>query len=242
MAQRSAKVVPESISYVEAHGTATKLGDPIEIRALTQVFGKSKEKYCAVGSVKTNLGHLDAAAGVTGFIKTVLCLKNKTLVPSLHFKSPNPEINFEEGPFYVNSELKEWEKKEFPLRAGVSSFGIGGTNAHVILEESPVEGTPAKESSPQLITLSAKTRGALIRQEAQLKEYLTLNRELNVVDVAWTLQNRHSFDYRSAFVAEGIDDIIESLEKSVEPGKPVGKKKIAFMFSGGGSQYENMGL
>ncbi|WP_237732408.1 type I polyketide synthase [Flavobacterium sp. UGB4466] len=243
MAHRSANVAPESISYVEAHGTATKLGDPVEIRALAQAFNNNKEKYCAVGSVKSNLGHLDTAAGVAGFIKTVLCLKNKKLVPSLHFKSPNPEINFEESPFYVNSELKEWKNEKFPLRAGVSSFGIGGTNAHVILEESPLEVSPVKEPSFELITLSANSPEALARQQEQLKKYLIANRELDFVDIAWTLQMRHTFDYRSAFVAGHTNEVIELLEsKSVVPNKkPVSKKKIAFMFSGGGSQYENMG-
>ncbi len=242
LAHRSARVAAESISYVEAHGTATRLGDPIEMRALTQAFGKSEEKYCAVGSVKTNLGHLDTAAGVTGFIKTVLCLKHKTLVPSLHFASANREINLGESPFYVNSELKAWRNEKFPLRAGVSSFGIGGTNAHVVLEAWPLAGEPPKASSPQLIILSAKSREALLRQQAQLKEYLVSNEKVAVSDVARTLQSRRCFEHRWACVAEHVEQLIASLADKPGPsGKGVGKRKVAFMFPGQGAQYQNMG-
>ncbi len=242
LAHRSARVAAESISYVEAHGTATRLGDPIEMRALTQAFGKSQAKYCAVGSVKTNLGHLDTAAGVTGFIKTVLCLKHKALVPSLHFESANREINLGESPFYVNSELKAWRNEKFPLRAGVSSFGIGGTNAHVVLEAWPLAGEPPKASSPQLIILSAKSREALLRQQVQLKEYLVSNEKVAVSDVARTLQSRRCFEHRWACVAEHVGQLIASLADKPGPsGKGVGKRKVAFMFPGQGSQYQNMG-
>ena len=135
-----AGVDAETISYIEAHGTATPLGDPIEIAALTQAFSQSTDKkgFCAIGSLKTNLGHLDTAAGVAGLIKTVLALQNKMLPPSLHFETPNPKIDFANSPFYVNTTLTEWITNNTPRRAGVSSFGIGGTNAHVILEEAPV--------------------------------------------------------------------------------------------------------
>ena len=136
-AQVVAEVEPETITYIEAHGTGTALGDPIEIAALTQAFRSSTQKkgFCAIGSVKTNIGHLDTAAGVTGLIKTVLALKHKQIPPSLHFEQPNPEIDFANSPFYVNTTLSEWETNGTPRRAGVSSFGLGGTNAHVILEE-----------------------------------------------------------------------------------------------------------
>jgi len=134
MAQKWAKVEPQSISLIEAHGTATQLGDSIEVEALNRAFGKSKTTYCALGSVKTNVGHLDSAAGVAGFIKAVLALKNRQIPASLHFTAPNPAIDFTDSPFYVNTELKEWRNDKYPLRAGVSSFGIGGTNAHIILE------------------------------------------------------------------------------------------------------------
>ena len=141
-AQAIAGVDAETISYIEAHGTATPIGDPIEIAALTQAFSQSTDKkgFCAIGSLKTNLGHLDTAAGVAGLIKTVLALQNKMLPPSLHFETPNPKIDFANSPFYVNTTLKEWITNNTPRRAGVSSFGIGGTNAHVIVEEAPVLG------------------------------------------------------------------------------------------------------
>ncbi|WP_071592438.1 type I polyketide synthase [Kamptonema formosum] len=134
-----AEVHPETISYVEAHGTGTPLGDPIEIAALTQAFSAETKKkgFCAIGSVKTNIGHLDAAAGVTGLIKTVQALKHQLIPPSLHFEQPNPKIDFANSPFYVNTKLSEWKVGKTPRRAGVSSFGIGGTNAHVVLEEAP---------------------------------------------------------------------------------------------------------
>jgi acyl transferase domain-containing protein len=138
-AQVMAEVEPETITYMETHGTGTPLGDPIEIAAMTRAFRATTDKkgYCAIGSVKTNIGHLDAAAGIAGLIKTVLALHHKLLPPSLHFETPNPQIDFENSPFYVNTKLSEWKANGTPRRAGVSSFGFGGTNAHVILEEAP---------------------------------------------------------------------------------------------------------
>nr|QEO74484.1 Beta-ketoacyl synthase [uncultured bacterium] len=139
-----AGVRPETVTYVEAHGTGTSLGDPIEIEALTQVFSADTDRrgFCAVGSIKANVGHLDAAAGATGLIKAVLALEHKTLPPGIHYEAANPQIDFADGPFYVNTTLREWEPGPTPRRAGVSSFGIGGTNAHVILEEPPPPPTP----------------------------------------------------------------------------------------------------
>jgi amino acid adenylation domain-containing protein len=203
-AQLMAEVKPESITYIEAHGTATPLGDTVEIEALKQAFNTNKKNYCAIGTVKSNLGHLYSAAGVTGFIKTVLALNHRLIPPSLHFNTPNPEIDFENSPFYVNTGLKEWKSNNGnPLRAGVSSFGIGGTNAHIILEEAPTaqsvqhktqtadmrsEGTrglaplstaPLSEEHPsrkyQLILLSAKTPTALDKITENLAEYLKNN-------------------------------------------------------------------
>jgi acyl transferase domain-containing protein len=141
-ALQAAGVDPDTITYIEAHGTGTKLGDPIEVSALTQAFRKKtdQKQFCAIGSVKTNLGHLDAAAGIAGLIKTCLALKFGEIPPSLHFKEPNPQIDFANSPFYVNARLKKWETDGVPRRAGVSSFGIGGTNCHVILEEAPHAG------------------------------------------------------------------------------------------------------
>ena len=160
MAQAMAGVDPESISYIETHGTATVLGDPIEIAALQRAFGAHtrKTQFCAIGSLKSNLGHLDAAAGVAGLIKTVLSLENEAIPPTLHFQQSNPQIDFASSPFYVNDKLQSWKAGAEPRRAGVSSFGIGGTNAHVVLEEAPAP-TPSqslRQKANQLLVLSAK--------------------------------------------------------------------------------------
>jgi len=140
-AQAIASFDPETITYIETHGTGTPLGDPIELRALEKVFraGTNKENFCAIGSVKTNVSHLNTAAGVTSLIKTALALKHQQIPPSLHFEQPNPEIDFANSPFYVNTKLSAWQTNGIPRRAGVSSFGLGGTNAHVVLEEAPDE-------------------------------------------------------------------------------------------------------
>ena len=165
MAQALAEVDPQTISYVEAHGTATPLGDPVEIAGLTQAFragGASGNGYCAIGSVKSNIGHLDAAAGVAGLIKTALALHHKTLPPSLHFTAPNPKLDLESSPFEVVSSLRPWQSPEgAPRRAGVSSFGVGGTNAHVVLEEAPPRPRETVDETEQLILLSARSAAAL---------------------------------------------------------------------------------
>jgi acyl transferase domain-containing protein len=190
---------PEQISYVEAHGTATALGDPIEIAALTQVFrGSSRRKaFCGIGSVKSNIGHLDTAAGVAGLIKTVLALENSMLPPSLHFRQPNPQIAFDNSPFYVNTALSEWKGNGTPRLAGVSSFGIGGTNAHVVLEEAPLPPASGPGRAGQLLVLSAHTATALEAVTANLHEHLTANPDLSLDDAAFTLQiGRKAWDYR----------------------------------------------
>ena len=162
-AQAMAGVDPDTITYIEAHGTGTVMGDPIEVEALTQVFRERtrRKDFCALGSVKTNIGHLDAAAGVAGLIKTVLALQHKMLPPSLNFEKPNPNID-SANPFYVNSTLCEWRADGTSRRAGVSSFGIGGTNAHVVLEEAPVLESSSESRPWQLLLLSAKTSTALV--------------------------------------------------------------------------------
>lgn len=246
LALRNAGVLPESISYIEAHGTATSLGDPVEVLGLAQAFGKSDKKYCALGSVKSNVGHLDTAAGVAGFIKTVLCLKNKQLVPSLHFEKANPEINFENNPFYVNTETKEWKISNGLLRAGVSSFGIGGTNAHVVLEEAPGQKETEREERHELIVLSAKSKTALQRQHYALKDFLKENETVDLTNVAWTLQNRAAFNYRTALVAKNVAEAIHQLENNAPINQiqlsGTHQKKTVFLFSGQGTQYQNMGL
>jgi iturin family lipopeptide synthetase A len=160
IALQVAGVEPESITYVETHGTGTLLGDPVEIKALTQAFNTDKRGYCAIGSVKTNVGHLDRASGVSGFIKTVLALKHRLIPPSLHFETPNPDIDFENSPFYVNTRLQEWKNRDYPRRAGVSSFGIGGTNAHIVLEEAPgISGSVGQWVSESVREVPEGTRG-----------------------------------------------------------------------------------
>ena len=182
-----AGVTADSLSYVEAHGTGTSLGDPIEIAALTQAFGEeSGRQFCRIGSVKTNIGHLDAAAGVAGLIKTALALQHEAIPPSLHFRTPNPKIDFEASPFRVCAELTPWPRTDAPRRAGVSSFGIGGTNAHVVLEESPA--APALPSRPdaRLFVVSARTRRVLERALQRLADHVQAS-DVRLEDVAWTL-------------------------------------------------------
>ncbi|MCA9926259.1 MAG: polyketide synthase, partial [Anaerolineales bacterium] len=174
-AQRVADIDPETIQYIETHGTATELGDPIEVEALTQAFRMSTEEkqFCALGSVKSNVGHLDAAAGVAGLIKAALSLEHGQMPPSLHFSQPNPRIDFENSPFFVNKSLRSFARQPgMPLRAGVSSFGIGGTNAHLILEEAPLT-APSGPSRPyQLLLLSAQTETAVSAARLNLADYL----------------------------------------------------------------------
>ena len=249
MAQAVAGTDAETISYIETHGTATELGDPIEIAALTQAFRASTDRsgFCAIGSVKTNIGHADAAAGVAGLIKTVLALKHKELPPSLHYEQPNPNIKFDGSPFYVNAKLARWEANGTPRRAGVCSFGIGGTNAHVILEETPPVQTDAASRPRQLLLLSARTSSALETTHANLLEHLKQRRELNLADVAYTLQvGRGEFEHRRALVCGDTDDAIAALE--TRDGKRVltsafdgSERGVVFMFSGQGAQYVNMG-
>ncbi|MGC1377497.1 MAG: amino acid adenylation domain-containing protein, partial [Anaerolineales bacterium] len=258
-AQNMAGVEPDTVTYVETHGTGTVLGDPIEVAALTKAFranGNQQTGFCAIGSVKTNLGHLDAAAGVTGFMKTVLALQHRQIPPSLNFESPNPTIDFEHSPFYVNAALTHWPVGPTPRRAGVSSFGIGGTNAHAILEEAPpVE--PSSLSRPwQLLLLSAKTGPALEKVTADLAKHLKTHAGQNpstgsgqrLADTAYTLQvGRHVFEYRRAVACRDVDDAIATLEnmdpRQVSTGAHEQKEQaVAFMFPGQGGQYVNMGL
>ena len=252
-AQAIAGVEAETIGYIEAHGTGTALGDPIEIAALTQAFAASTQKnFCAIGSVKTNFGHIDTAAGVAGLIKTALALKHKMIPPSLHFEKPNPQIDFANSPFYVNNKLSEWKTNGTPRRAGISSFGIGGTNAHVVLEEPPdveVQGSPGageQGRSWQLLLLSAKTSTALEATTANLAQHLKQHPDLNLADVAYTLEvGRRAFDHRRMVVCQDLDEAVKALE-SLEPQQVFTHyqqpchRPVVFMFSGQGTQYVNM--
>lgn len=250
MAQAYANFHPETISYIEAHGTATPLGDPIEIEALTQAFRvhTDAKQFCAIGSLKSNVGHLVAAAGVAGLIKTALALHYKKIPPSLNFEAPNPKIDFANSPFYVNTELAEWSEGETPRRAGVSSFGVGGTNAHIVLEEAPQIQSAGSSRPQQLLLLSAKTSTALEAATVNLQQHLQYNAEINLADVAYTLQRgRKALNYRRSIVCHDITDAIAALQ-SLDPNQvntrhtEIRNPAIAFMFPGQGSQYVDMGL
>ena len=244
-------VDPETIQYIEAHGTGTPLGDPIEIAALTKVFRSSTQRnnFCAIGSVKTNLGHLDTAAGVVGLIKAVLALKHREIPPSLHFQKPNPNIDFANSPFFVNDNLRSWPPSNTPRRAGVSSFGIGGTNAHIVLEEAPATESIARTArSHQLLLLSAKTEAALDESTENLCEHLSQRRSLDLADVAYTLQvGRKHFDRRRMLVCRDVDEAVSSLAKMdpkqvITASQELSSRDVVFLFPGQGSQYVNMGL
>ena len=249
-AQAMAGFAPETIDYIEAHGTGTPLGDPIEIEALTKAFGacSTANKSCAIGSVKSNIGHLDTAAGVAGLIKTALALYHKKLPPSLHFESPNPKIDFANSPFHVNGRLAEWNRRETPRRAGVSSFGIGGTNAHVVVEEAQALETSSNARPVQLLLLSAKTETALGKATTRLAEHLKQNPALNLADVAYTLQTgRQEFRHRRMLVCREPGEAANALE-TLDAKRVFSRVSrhenppIAFMFPGQGAQHVNMGL
>ncbi|AZK48522.1 type I polyketide synthase [Paenibacillus lentus] len=247
-AQRMARVSPESISYIEAHGTGTTLGDPVEIEALKLAFQTEKKGYCRIGSVKTNIGHLNSAAGVAAFMKTVLSLQHKKLPASLHFEQPNPKIDFGNSPFVVNTELTTWQNENYPLRAGVSSFGIGGTNVHVVLEEAPAVKSGDEGREAKLLLLSARTEAGLEQATARFLEYLRRHPDTPLADIAYTLQaGRRSFRHRRMLVAftskeacsllasRPADRVITEVCDTTQP-------RLVFMFPGQGSQYVNMGL
>jgi polyketide synthase PksJ len=249
-AQQMAGVSAESIGYLEAHGTGTVLGDPVEIEGLKLAFNTRKRGYCALGSVKTNVGHLDAAAGIAGFIKAVLALHHKFIPPSLHFRTPNPRIDFENSPFFVVSEPTAWKAHGYPRRAGVSSFGIGGTNAHVVLEEYRPEDTADMQSAAQpaqLIVLSARSEAALEKMTENLGLYFKANPHLHLAAAAHTLQRgRRPFACRRMFVCADLKEAAEAL--TTRNGERLhtftndGQERSAvFMFPGQGAQYVDMG-
>ena len=249
MAQAAAGVDPETISYVEAHGTATPLGDPIELAALTQAFrrgGAVRNQYCAVGTGKTNIGHLDIAAGATGLIKTVLQLQNEFIPPLLHFKSPNPKIDFSNSPFFPVSSGMDWRRGEAPRRAGVTALGIGGTNAHVVVEEAPLTSSGSSRNS-QLLLLSAKTPPALTAMSNRLADYLERHPKTSLADVAFTLQRgRQRFRHRQILSAKSPAEAIERLrstdrEPPFKAQSPAQPPSVVFLFPGQGSQHVDMG-
>jgi phthiocerol/phenolphthiocerol synthesis type-I polyketide synthase E len=245
----NAGVQPETITYVEAHGTGTALGDPTEVAALTRAFCSrtQKKSICALGSVKSNIGHTDAAAGVSSLIKTVLALKNKQIPPSLHFREPNPNIDFESSPFYVNSTLSEWKSDGLPRRGGVSSFGFGGTNAHVIVQEAPVAEPSGPSRSHHLLVLSAKTKSALETATRNLAGFIKGHPDLNLADAAYTLQvGRRAFNHRRVIVCRNGEEAVSLLGGADSKCMATAYQdrrdpRVTFMFSGQGAQYVSMG-
>jgi acyl transferase domain-containing protein/thioesterase domain-containing protein/acyl carrier protein len=242
-----AGVSAADIGYVETHGTGTVVGDPIEVRALTQAFknsGANSAGHTGIGSLKSNVGHLDAAAGVSGLIKTVLSLQHAQIPPSLHFQKINPHIELNGSPFYVNNKLTEWPKTGTPRRAGVTSLGIGGTNAHVILEEAPKPALTRQPKPYQVLTVSAKTESAADQAFANLTAHLRDNPELNLADVAFTCQlGRQAFPHRRALAVEDTPASIAALDNKKPAAGTAARTApgVVFLFSGQGSQYVNMG-
>jgi amino acid adenylation domain-containing protein len=240
-----ADVSPDSIGCIEAHGTGTVLGDPIEVAALTQAFraGTARRGFCALGSVKTNIGHLDAAAGVAGLIKAVLALKHRTLPPSLHFERANPQLALDSSPFYVSSAAAPWPQGETPRRAGVSGFGIGGTNVHVVLEEAPAMAARPDDGDWQVLPLSARDGAALREARALLAEHLQAHPEQALADVAHTLQSgRQAFALRSAVVADSHTLAAQMLQAPEAANAAVDTApELVFLFPGGGAQHVHMG-
>ena len=243
-----AGVDARDIGYVEAHGTATPLGDPIEIAALTQVFRASTEErgFCRLGSLKANIGHLDAAAGVASLIKTVLALQHGEIPPLVNFTTPNPQLELHSSPFAASASRSPWQS-EAPRRAGLSSFGIGGTNAHAVLEEAPSVDERAASQGPHLVLLSAKTTSALDNLTAELARWLEAQPQVRMDDVEWTLKTgRRAFVHRRAVVVDerrhAIDLLARPHQAPVFSGSHEGgPRPVAFLFSGQGSQYPGMG-
>lgn len=235
------------ISYVETHGTGTPIGDPIEIAALKKAFGRrDREQWCALGSVKTNIGHLDAAAGVAGFIKTVLCLEREQIPASLHFEQPNENLNLQSSPFYINTNLTPWSRNGEPRCAGVSSFGIGGTNVHVILQEAPARLARPSSRPLQLLVLSARTDKAVCEASVSLARHLERSPAADLADVAFTLaKGRRVFAHRRAVVCNGREEAIQALTCEASRVELSGfeeaiDKPAAFTFCGQGLQYASM--
>ncbi|HEX2924724.1 MAG TPA: amino acid adenylation domain-containing protein [Ruminiclostridium sp.] len=249
MAQKMAGIDSESITYIETHGTGTQLGDPIEVKALTEAFSAEtdKKQFCAIGSVKSNVGHLGAGAGVTGLIKTALSLKNKLLIPSINYEAPNPQIDFENSPFYVNTGLTSWKSEGVPRRAGVSSFGLGGTNAHVVMEEAPEISSSGDSRDWKLMILSAKSQLSLDKGTERLADFLESNEDINLADATYTLQvGRGEFTHRRMVICRNTKEAGEAF-RTKDPHKVFngiiqGSKPVSFMFPGQGAQYVNMGL
>ena len=247
-AQAMAGVSADAITFVEAHGTATPLGDPVEVAALTRAFRQSTERngFCALGSTKANIGHLDAAAGVSGLIKTVLAMKHKTIPPVANFRQPNPRIDFASTPFYVSGEAAPWQP-EGPRMAGVSAFGVGGVNAHLVLEEGPVGATETSARPAQLLSVSARSAAALDAALGNLGRHLREHPELHLADVSYTLQaGRQCFDHRATVVCSSVDEGVRILSEPTsrqifKSASILAHPQPVFLFTGQGAQFPGMG-
>lgn len=247
-AQSVAGVSPRDIGYVEAHGAATPLGDLIEVAALSRAFGGERygTGYCAIGSVKTNVGHLDAAAGVTGLIKTVLALYHSIIPPSLNLRQPNPAIAFDRTPFYVATKPIEWTGDDRPRVAGVSSLGIGGTNVHVVLSQAAQAESREPSASYQLLPLSARSSGALEQVRSRLASFLRSNRDTDLADIPYTLAvGRRHFEYRDFVIAqdtvEAAGALADCRPAALRGRKTTAERDVVFLFPGGGAQHASMG-
>lgn len=245
IAHKIAGIDPSSISYIEAHGSGTKLGDPIEVMALRKVFDNGKEFSAALTTVKSNIGHLDVTAGIAGLIKATLSLWNKTIPPVVYDNAPLAELKWGQNGFYLNTALKPWQRKDnIPLRAGVSSFGLGGTNAHVVLEEAPEAENTGHEKKYKLLTISAKTEKSLYQFRKELTAFLSQASDTNLTDMCYTLQKgRNSFDYRKYAVFATREELLAVLATENNGGHTKSKNRtdsVAFIFSGLGSQYPGM--
>lgn len=246
-AYRAAGISPSSIGYVEAHGTGTILGDPIEITALTEVFREASDKrgFCGIGSAKSNFGHLSCAAGIAGLIKAVLAIEHAAIPPTVHYTSPNPGIDLAASPFYVTQKLERWARNGTPRRAGVSSFGVGGTNAHIVLEEAPAPSVAAAGRPFQVMTLSGRTESALHAAAKRLADCLERHPEVGLADAAATLHlGRKAFTFRRAAVVAADDrrgaiDTLRSVARQAVTSRG-SERPVVFMFPGQGSQYPDM--
>ncbi len=238
-----ADVDADTVGMIEAHGTGTALGDPIEVAALKQAFDTSRTQYCALGSVKTNLGHLDAAAGVTGFIKAVLAVQHGEIPPSLHYETPNAEIDFANSPFYVNTQLRDWT--DHPRRAGISSFGMGGTNAHVVIEGPPAAAASSHRvdtAAPEVLLLSGATVDAVNASAVQLAAFLEgEGATSSLADVATTLRDGRTWlSHGAAIAATDTQDAVKRLSGRPRIRRRLSSPRLAFLFPGQGAQYAGM--
>lgn len=243
-----ADVDPRTIGLVEGHGTATPVGDPIEVAALSQAFrsGTADTGFCALGSVKSNIGHLDTAAGVASLTKAVLALRHRTIPPTVHFEAPNPLLDLEASPFYLTAEARPWPEGSQPRRAGVNSLGVGGTNAHVLLEEAPDLGASGPARPWHLLTLSTRSAPSLEDAARGLLEHLEAHPDAPLADLSYTLrQGRRAFSHRRALVCRTADEALEALATGKGSGlvsatAPGSSRSVAFLFAGGGAQYPGM--